>query len=107
MDLTWMLIDPVYSQWKHLKDLSHTDNSQHHDFLSEPSPLATPSSISPLKEVLQVALLKNKKGKTSVTRTGTCTLHMPKHMTGNAFIDMMKEKDRKKQEEIEKKEDAS
>ena len=107
-------VDPLYSQWKHLKDLSHTcpqqrdesDLEQSYDLPQKtPSPLATldlSTSVSPvLKEVLKLPMLKNKKGKTSA-RTGT--LHMPKHMTGDAFIDMMKEKEKKKQEEIEKKE---
>ena len=57
--------------------------------------------VSPiLKEVLQKLVFHQQKGKKSIART----VHMPRHMTGQAFITMMEEKERKKQEEIELKE---
>ena len=111
-------LDPIYSQWKRLKDQIQdhefaviTSESQKSpssvpqsskEHLTSPPMVITPSRrVSPaLKNVLQkpTCMLKKKSG----IRPGT--LHMPKHMSGDTFIKLMEEKERKKREEIEEKE---
>lgn len=79
--------DSVYCQWKYLKDLIDSGVSGIQRFgHGHPS----------LKKCLS-ELMPQKAKKRSVART----LHLPKHVTGDKFIE---EKERKKQEEIEKKE---
>ena len=108
--------DTVYSQWKNLKDLidsgvscngqgscddSSNSDMAHSDTVSAAEVTPSIKISSSLKKCLSKPMLhKLQKCK---QRSVASTLHLPKHMTGDEFIEIMEEKERKKQEEIEKK----
>ena len=104
-------LDPIYGQWKSLKDqipnhepdVSTSDNSLSSTCSEHNCNTVTVSPsrrVSPaLKEALKKPALRQKR---SIPRPHS--LHLPKHMTGDTFIEIMEEKERKKKEEIENKE---
>ena len=91
-------IDEEYTRWKTLKNQS--EEAHGCTSLAQPTGKDTSSQkVSPAFKDVLVTPSFTKKGKSAAR-----TLHMPKHMTGEAFIKMMEEKKRMKQEEAQLKE---
>ena len=116
-------IDPLYTNWKQLKlgqahstplRIASLSTAFGHASPPQRSPLSpkqvsnsTSKEVSPISKevspVLKQVLNKPKFKSTNKKRT-TRTLHIPKHLSGEEFIEMMEAKEKQKQEEIEQKE---
>ena len=109
-------VDPVYAEWKYLKDqinrcselcrLSGSDDSLSSNEVTASVQTLIPITYSPSRKVspaLKAALYKPVSCQNKTKKATGRILHMPKHLTGEAFITLMEEKEKKK-EELEKKE---